>query len=325
MRLAVIAADFEELAAVYTKEKVDAKGIDEAMPYGNYIACAIDTGLITQEAITTQREEVLTSEEVTSLLMAVADAKGLGRQFLGYTNDATIYGKVINAFEAAILFDHEQLEAIGSEAVKTGVTTGYNLINSRYSANFLPDYTLRYGHSSIEHATQLIGLLNSEGIVAKVQVEPKTSVFQYLPEWGPYGEPTPSYRVDVYEDDLMLASALEYDLVLEFATQEDKTNFAHSIEAYAKKNDDNQGEGLIRDAWWQPLYISTVEMGEGYQQIYNNVITDGVYTLNPFALVEDKEKVYEGFKAIDETIEIEQKAIWCNDAFYRYLSGTSHQ
>lgn len=66
-------------------------------------------------------------------------------------------------------------------------------------------------------------------------------------------------------------------------------------------------------------------MGEGYKEIYNNVITDGDYSLNPFCLPQDKEAVLKGFEAIDATLEVEQVKIWCNDAFYRYLTGESHQ
>lgn len=328
VKLAVIGANFEELALTYSQEKIEAKGIDAktTTSYGGYIACALDTGLIEKSDLSVyETKKLISKEDTIELLMAVADANGKTRNYLGYTNEDEIYGKVLNAFESAILFENDKLQTIGSKAVMNGVTTGYNLLNSNYSANFIPELTLRYGHSTMKHATQLIGLLNSEGIVAKVQVEPKTSIFRYLPEWGPVPEATPDYRVEVINDELMLANSLEYDLVFEFETEEDKLAFDTIVETYAKKNDDNQGEGLLFASWWQPLYISSIEIEDGYQTIYNNVITDGSYTLNPFCLPEDKEKVFEGLTAIDATIEVKQVPMWCNDAFYRYLSGASHQ
>ena len=47
--------------------------------------------------------------------------------------------------------------------------------------------------------------------------------------------------------------------------------------------------------------------------------------LNPFSLPEDKEEVLAGLQTIDPSIEVSQVKMWCNDAFYRYLSGESHQ
>lgn len=324
IQYAVKATHFEELARVYSQEKVEMKGLDSNIETSPYIACALDTGLI--ESIEEKvLEETMTKEECINLLMSVAQMNGKGRHFLGYTNEETIYTKLIHAFESAPLYENEKLQAIGAEAVLQGITTGYNLLNSKYSANFLPELTLRYGHSTLIHATQLVGLLQSEGIVAKVQLEPKTSIFEYLPEWGPIPPATPNYRVDVVSDELMLANSLEYDLVFEFETEEEKIQFDALVEQYAKKNDTNQGEGLLFASWWQPLYVSPVEMGEGYQKIYNNVMVDGDYSLNPFCLEEDAQKVLEGIQAIDETIEVNQVPIWCNDAFYRYLTGTSHQ
>lgn len=327
VKLAVKAANFEELALGYTKEKIEAKGLPAEIENEDaaYVACALDTGLISETALSSMTQTI-SQEDAINLLMAVADANGNARNFLGYTNEADIYGKLMKACEEAALFENEKLQTIGEQAVMNGVTTGYNLLNTHYSANFIPELTLRYGHSTTIHAAQLIGLLNSEGIVAKVQLEPKTSIFEYLPEWGDVPPATPNYRVEVVNEDLMLAYSLEYDLVLEFETIEDKVRFNDIVETYAKKNDDNpDGEGLLLASWWQPLYVSTVEMSEGYKEIYNNVITDGNYSLNPFCLPEDKEEVLAGLQAIDPSIEVSQVKIWCNDAFYRYLSGESHQ
>lgn len=326
VKIAVQAAQLEELALVYTDDKIEAKGITSKAIDAPYMTCALDTGMISVDTVASlDRKRILSKEDATHLLMAVANINGKGNHYLGYTNDEDIYGKVLNAFESAVLFHNEKLQSIGSQAVMSGLTTGYNLLNNNYSANFLPELTLRYGHSTLKHATQLIGLLNSEGIVAKVQLEPKTSIFQYLPEWGPVPESTPYYQVETINENLMLAKSLEYDLVFEFQTQQDKLTFNQLVETYAKKNDANQGEGLLAASWWQPLYTSSVPVEEGYKPIDNNIIVDGDYTLNLFCLPEDKEKVSQGLSAIDKTIEVTQVQLWCNDAFYRYLSGESHE
>ena len=327
VKLAVKAAHFEELALGYTNDKIKDKQLDESLAEQDaaYIACALDTGLINEKALS-RMSSPISKEGATHLIMAVADANGNGRNFLGYTNEANIYGKITKACEEAALFENEKLQTIGEQAVMKGMTTGYNLINTHYSANFIPELTLRYGHSTTIHAAQLVGLLNSEGLVAKVQIEPKTSIFEYLPEWGDVPPATPDYKVEVVNEDLMLAYSLEYDLVFEFETVEDKIRFNNLVETYAKKNDENpEGEGLLLASWWQPLYVSNVEMGEGYKAIYNNKVIDGAYSLNPFCLPEDKEEVLKGLQAIDSSVEVSQEKIWCNNAFYRYLTGESHQ
>lgn len=328
VKTAVIGAHFEELALTYPKSKIEDtlkdNGIKKVIDseYAAYVACALDTGLITSEqVIKKEGKSVISKEEAINLLMAVADANGKTRNFIGFSNDQDIYRKLMKAREEFVLFENEKLQKIGEEAVMNKVTTGYNLLCSSYNANFIPELTLRYGHSTTIHATQLIGLLNSEGIVAKVQLEPKVSIFEYLPEWGDVPPATPDYRVQVINENFMLAHSLEYDLVLEFENQKDKLQFDTVVGKYAKKNDSNKdGEGLLFASWWQPLYVSGVEMQDGYKQIYDNVITDGVYSLHPFCLPEKKEDVLKGFKEINPNVQVSQVKIWCNDAFFRYLN-----
>lgn len=75
------------------------------------------------------------------------------------------------------------------------------------------------------HALQLIGLIKSLGIDAKVQFEPKTSAYLSLAEWG--GEPPtePELQSDVLEDGNWITHAKEYDLLFEFSSVEDRDQF----------------------------------------------------------------------------------------------------
>ena len=190
---------------------------------GAYIATAIDAGLIASyEGATYAENKTITKDMALSLLMQVADANGLGRNYLGNSNDENIDAKLQHAWDSFILYDDEVLSNIGRKMVENQVTTGYNLKNSYFNANFLPELTLQYGHSDIKHAHQLIALLNSENIRAKVQLEPKVSIYEYLLEWGPIPESTPTYEVKKFSDDLYLVYAVEYDLQLEFETKEEK-------------------------------------------------------------------------------------------------------
>ena len=330
VKMAVEAAGMGELALTYPVEKADAVLEANEMrslkksEYAKYIACALDIGLIGSDeergAIVLNR--AMTDDLAAVLLMNIARVTGNGENYLGYTNDADIYGKLKNAYDSFVIFSDEKLDYVGSKAVENQITTGYNIKKDCYNANFLPELTLVYGHSDIQHALQLIGLLDSEGIVAKVQLEPKISIYEHLLEWGPVPEPTDTSRVEKFSDDLYLTYAIEYDMALEFETQEDKYAFDSIIMDYAKKNDyDPEDKKLIIESWWQPLYTSTVEMGDNYYLIYDNVVRNGEYTIHPFCLPSDKDTVKEQLKALDPTIEVEQKPLYCDAPFYRYLNG----
>lgn len=334
VKAAIVSADFEELALSYPDEKVTDRlkvhGITDTVEDGAYLACALDTGLV-DEALAKKAAagDALTTEEGEQLLMAVANVNGDGRNYLGYSNDPQIYAKLDNMWNSFILFDEPQLTNLGKSSVENGVTTGYNLKTSVYDARFLPELTMTYGHSSIEHAHQLVGLLNSENIVVKLQLEPKVSVYQYLLEWGPVPEEaTPTYEVKQYSDELYLVHAVEYDLLIEFASKEDLLAFDSVIEKYAKKYEGNEEAlGLISDSWWQPLYSTTIAdmPEENYHQIYDCVVEKDGYSIHPFCLAENLDDVKTQFEAIDPELSVVPVTRYCNTAFYNYMRGEDYQ
>ncbi len=169
--------------------------------------------------------------------------------------------------------------------------------------------------------------MRSEGLDAKVQLEPKISIYQYLLDWGPIPESTPTYEVKQF-DDLYLVYAVEYDMMLEFHSAEDMRRFDDVIKAYAKKNEGNEeAVGLIYESWWQPLYSTTRKdmPAEDYEQIYDCVVKHGVYSIHPFTIPEKKDTVLEQLKALAGDLEIEAEERYCNTAFYNYLTGEDYQ
>ncbi len=325
---AVKAADYEELALSYPEEKVKERLEFYGAEGDANVACALDVSLIdTEEAKKAAAAEAITGEEAEQLLMRIADLNGDGRNYLGMVSDSDIFGKVDQAWNSFVLFDDPELSEVGKEAVLQGISTGYNLKSDVYSARFLPDLTLQYSHSDIKHAHQLLGLMRSEGLDAKVQLEPKISIYQYLLDWGPIPESTPTYEVKQF-DDLYLVYAVEYDMMLEFHSAEDMRRFDDVIKAYAKKNEGNEeAVGLIYESWWQPLYSTTRKdmPAEDYEQIYDCVVKHGVYSIHPFTIPEKKDTVLEQLKALAGDLEIEAEERYCNTAFYNYLTGEDYQ
>ncbi|MET3290655.1 UNVERIFIED_CONTAM: hypothetical protein ABID98_003225 [Brevibacillus sp. OAP136] len=326
--LAVRAAGLKELAYSYPQEKV-AKALAKANVNGQALAptaaqelaAAIDTNLVPASYYGLLADKKPATADLASTLIGKAlSFTGAYKHYLGYVSDSDIYGKVYQAWTASSLIDAPELRKVVDEAVKQSLVTGYNLKDNRFNANFDPALSLTYGHSDITHAIQLIGLLKSEGLDAKVQFEPKTSAFLYLKEWG---EPvqTPDYKVVQIENGNYIAYSKEYDLSFEFNNTADKEAFDAVINKFAKKNEENP-KGLIYASWWQPLYFSKTEL-KGYQTITNNLITKGQYTAHPFSLNEKSADVVAGFKKLDPSIVITPYQFWVDQPFFNYLHGES--
>ncbi|MGM0881244.1 MAG: hypothetical protein ACQEXQ_09395 [Bacillota bacterium] len=322
--IAVRAADLKELAYTYPAAKVNkvlsqlkitssALGTKSAQE----VAAAVDAGLLPAEFHKNFKPKSAASDQlIHTLLGKVLITKGLYKKYIGYVNDADIYAKLSSAYETSDIIDAPKLQTLVNTALKQDLITGYSIKDSRFEPNFIESLALVYGHSDFKHAIQLIGLLRSEGLNAKVQFEPKTSAFIHLAEWG-----DPGPNVVQIENGNFIAYAKEYDLEFEFATVQDKAAFQDVILTYAKKNVKDQA-GLISGSWWQPLYYSSTELKD-YELITNNFITDpdSPYTVNPFSLNEDSAKVVAGLKAIDPDAVITPIQFWVDKPFFRYLHG----
>lgn len=335
VKAAMSAANFEELVLSYPQDKTNESlknhGIKDTVDesYAAYLACAIDTGLLNEaEGKEAAKNAAVTKTQAESLVLKIANANGEARNYLGYSNDADIYAKVDQTWNSFILFDDAALAEIGRTAVQNKVVTGYNVKNEAYNANFLPELTLQYGHSDIKHAHQLLGLLNSEGITAKVQLEPKVSIYEYLLDWGPVPESTPTYAVKQFSDDMYLCYAVEYDMQLEFNNKEDMLRFNEVINEYAKKWEGNEDAvGLIYASWWQPLYSTTVmDMpSDSYFEIGDCYIENGMYSLHTFYLPKDKDTVISSLQSLAGDLEVKSHEKMVNKAFYNYLTGDDYQ
>lgn len=322
--IAVRAAGLKELAYTYPKTKVTLalKLINQAnnelnSKVAQELAVAADTGLLPAELYNGFKpSKAADNQLVDTLLGKILVTKGLYKHYIGYVNDADIYAKLSNAYVTSDIIHAPKLQLLVNTALEQNLITGYSLKDSRFNPNFISSLSLIYGHSDLNHAVQLIGLLRSEGLNAKVQFEPKTSAFIHLKEWG-----DPGPNVVQIANGNFIAYAKEYDLEFEFATKEQKAAFQGAILAYAKKNVKNQA-GLIASSWFQPLYYSSTELKD-YEVITNNYITDkdSTYTVNPFSLNEDSAKVVAGLKAIDPDAIITPFKFWVDKPFFNYLHG----
>ncbi|WP_139488076.1 hypothetical protein [Brevibacillus dissolubilis] len=260
----------------------------------------------------------LHADLATCLLGKVLVLNGTYENYLGTTADADIYNKMIHAWQTQPLIQSADLQKIVDQALKQNVVTGYNLKDLRYAPRFHDLRTITYGHSSITHAIQLIGLMKSENLTAKVQLEPKTSAFLYLKEWG-IPEETPDFQLEPIGDGNYIAYSKEYDLHFEFATEEQKKRFDSVISAYAKRNQEDM-TGLIIDSWWQPLYYSMNQLPE-YKEITNNYMIQGNYLAQTFTLNEQSAPTVAALSQISPSVKVHTYTFWVDLPFYNYLIG----
>lgn len=332
VKAAVENAGLKELAGVYSDDKVATTlvGVHNVpAEFAAYVAAALDTGLASG---TWSYAADLDGDTATQLLMNAVNVSGKGRNYLGKVSDPDIAQKLQSAWATFGNFDDAVLSQLGADLVIAEASTGYNLKFDGYNANFLPEYTIQYGHSSIKHAIQLMGLLQSEGIDAKVALEPKTSIYEHNLDWGDPSEsvPTPTHEIKPIEGtNRWLVYATEYDMMLEFDTVEDKNALDSLIETYSKKYSANQNEDgsfknpLIAGAWWNPLYSSYVPMAdtEAFTLIKDNVIRNGAFTIHPFSMVDDTAAIAKVVSEKAPDLSVELVDLYVNNAFYRYLNG----
>ena len=325
--LAVAGAGLAELAAVYTQEKIDAtlQGLEVEGTVAADFACALDTGLVNRErAQVLAKNEAVDAALATRLLMAVATHNGTARNMMGYTDDPETYARIMNmwntimaANDPASLCEDETLVNVGVQILMEGVATGFNIVDISRDGRFLPELTINYFHDDIRHLRQVIGLLNSEGIVCKVQINPEFSVYQYLPEWND-DEPTPTYKVVQMTDDFYVVNTIGYFMELEFANAEDRLAFDALIKEVAKKNSGEEGKALLYNSWWQPTYESYVEVDDTYYEVYDQTISHGTYLMRIGTLTDILAPLQE---LAGEDCTVAQGKYWINDAYWRYMTG----
>ena len=336
---AVRLAGMEEMAKAFVNEADPGKAAkiladehisaDEA--YQPYIACALELDLVSDDA---DFSGPVSAETAAVMLYRAAEISGKGRHYFGRLSDDSILVNARSAMDSDFNFDDVKLDGAGLNILVKEATTGYSLKYSRFDARFIEENTLRYGHDDITHLVQLIQLLKSEDFDAYVQVEPKVSVYEYMPEWGLPKSDTPTYAVKELVDGRYFAFAMEYELVLEFDTAEEKNKFHDLVEAYAKKYDDrvdadgNIIKELLYNSFWQPLYYSVTEMdGDVYEEMIDNVVmgADGYFSIHSFSLADKTDAVAEAVREIAPELNTDQRTVYVNPAFYRYITGIDYQ
>ncbi|WP_027329986.1 hypothetical protein [Marinimicrobium agarilyticum] len=302
-RDAVALLGFEALGETFTEQKVEAI-LSPNMP----------EGLPAEERRALAVLRVLGAPETEpALSLYVTQAAEPDGAFLGYLGEASIYQRLAAVWSLSGHRPRSDFSYDLRALIQRGVANGYNIVTTPWPA-FDPERHLIYGHSDIAHAQQLLALLASEGLQARVGFSLKTSAFRHREGWGE----VPAGAVDL-GGGRFLIEAMEFDLHFELTSAHDKARFMAIINRYAKKAE-GQSQPLIAGAWWQPFYRSRVA-APAFGEVASVALSDGRETARILVLPAQAEALVRDINALGRPWETERSAVWVNPAFYRYLQG----
>lgn len=304
--------EMTELSNTYSKEKIERslKGYKK-LKKEKLEELASKAVLVDLQAITV--DDLNYSKNINlKLENYISDFKDISENSLGNISDKNIIERINKKYSTFKVIEKNSLIDSLNIALAKKLTTGYNIKTKSTYANFNPELSLSYGHNGIKHANQLIALMKSEGLDAKVQIEPKTSAYLHMPDWG---EPaTPNI---VMEDGQIVITPLEYDLQFEFKDKADKMKFIQLIDKYAKKDEVDE-ENLIYDAWWQP-FLQTEKI-DGFEKLIVNIASEGEYEAYVLTLPEKSDALIKEL-AKNKNLKLKTKEVYVNPSFYRFMLG----
>lgn len=304
--------EMTELSNTYSKEKIERslKGYKK-LKKEKLEELASKAVLVDLQAITV--DDLNYSKNINlKLENYISNFKDISENSLGNISDKNIIERINRKYSTFKVIEKNSLIDSLNIALAKKLTTGYNIKTKSTYANFNPELSLSYGHNGIKHANQLIALMKSEGLDAKVQIEPKTSAYLHMPDWG---EPaTPNI---VMEDGQIVITPLEYDLQFEFKDKADKMKFIQLIDKYAKKDEVDE-ENLIYDAWWQP-FLQTEKI-DGFEKLIVNIASEGEYEAYVLTLPEKSDALIKEL-AKNKNLKLKTKEVYVNPSFYRFMLG----
>jgi len=325
--LIITACGLQELAATYSDAKVEKSlaGMDSinsdaalSQEQRQILALAVDVNLLFKGRLKVMNVHAPLSRELAFHLLERAQLfRKSDKNYVGYVTEPEIVSKMLDKWEKSAKVRSEKLEPIMYKAISRQVITGYQLKNLCDLARFDTELSIAYSHSNFKHIKQLIGLLASENLQAKLQLEPKRSCFYYRDEW----ERTADLQLEQLGEGVWVNHADEFDLVMEFTDHEPRDRFREVIENYAKREFRIEKKVLF-GAWYEPLYRSDIPL-EGYIRITDITIRDETHIVHSHVKEEEAPGKVEWFKKELPDAMISTTAVWVNEAFFRCLNGAS--
>lgn len=243
----------------------------------------------------------------------IANYKKTDYAYVGNIGEASLYQRINTLWQTTEHQPRSPFAISLRNLIKLGVANGYNIATSPWP-QFDPERQLVYGHNDIHHAQQLLALMASEGITARVGFSLKTSAYMHRDGWGP----VPTNAVPL-GDNRFLIEAQEYNLHFEFPSSADKQRFMALINRYSKQYEGQRGP-LIYGAWWQPFYRSFAP-ADGFNEVTQVQISNAGETAVVIVTPDKADTLKKDIAKLKQDWTIVSVNVWVNPAFYRYLGG----
>ncbi|MCK9205451.1 MAG: ECF transporter S component [Bacteroidales bacterium] len=320
IELLVKLAGLKELAYTYSTDKLNTSlsdlMIDPELTTEQlqYLAVAIDIGLVFRgKTKFLDLSQPITREFALHLLYRTSLFISGEKTFIGYITEPDIMARIEGHWKTAKSIPDNGTSGFMNDLVRKKMISGYNIRFTDDRSNFDRNLKLTYTHSDFRHIKQLVGLIRSENIQVKINIEHKRSTFLYYNEWGTNNR----LYLDPIDEKLSWASVDEKDLALEFTTSEKRTQFLLLINDFAKK-EASADKKLIAQSWYRPLIISEAPLSS-FNRI--NEITIQPLNMTILTLVTEK-SLCKTLNALQECFDptlINTRPVWVNDDFYTYL------
>jgi len=320
IELLVKLAGLKELAYTYNSDKLRTALSDMAIDpkltteQFQYLAVALDLGLVFRgKTKFLDLNKPITREFALHLLYRTSLFISREKTFIGYITEPDIIARIEENWGNIKTITSDEISGTMNDLVGKRIISGYNIRLTCDVSNFDRNLKLTYAHSDFQHIKQLAGLIRSENIQAKINIEHKRSTFLYYNEWGTNDK----LYLKPIDEKLSCASVDEKDLVLEFTTPEKRNRFLGLINDFAKK-EVSAHKKLIAQSWYRPLIISDVPLHDSYRI---NEITIRHSDLTVLTLVTERswEKTMAALKERFDISLITTRPVWVNDDFYTYL------
>ena len=241
----------------------------------------------------------LDSHLAKRLLFQLILLRGENKNFVGYVEDENIFQILLTNWK----FEHfpQDMEVI---------TAPHSISLTSYETGFNRDYTVIYCHNELKHVKQLIGLLKTQKISAKIQIKPKFAVFPYLKEWELDRDNTEV--IQDLEEGKRLVRRKEFDIEFEFNSREDIIRFISIVNHYSKR--EFADKKILFGSWFEPLIIASRPLPD-LKKAHRIYIETGKLRYLNYSISAESNifKELSGHPITEE--------VWVTEGFYRYLKG----
>ena len=314
-------ADLEELACTYNASKINSlfhDVINDEMILSDvqlqHLAVAVDLGLVFKGKIRfLDMHSSLTKDFAYHLLFKTTLFVNNKKKFIGYVTEPDIISRLEEKWNSTGMIPNPDIENVMNDLIRKKIISGYHIKMSEELANFDHHLKITYTHDNFKHVKQLVGLIISENIQARINIEKKHSTFIYYNEW----DITENLSVEPINDKIFLASRLESDIVFEFASPDKKDHFRAVTNDFTKK-EYNRTKNILFQSWYEPLITSDVPLNS-YNRIKEITIQHGSYLILTFVTEETLTKALNKLSEYYEKSMIRSRSVWVNDDFYLYL------